>query len=178
MTNIRSFIVGLAVLILLFVGGIYVYQRSIKPAILKQKTEASPTPSSVSKFSTQATPTPSPVLQTNQKTNIASAPSTGEDPQNVGISISLPANSKIASPLYINGSANIQDAIVNIVILDANRMVLGSTKVTACMAANACPFSTYVDFLPSTTKTGTIELYANATQTNPQPNLQVINISF
>lgn len=176
MTNVRSFIVGLVVLILLFAGGIYAYQRSIKPTILKRNAQASPTPA---KFNAVASPTPSPTAQVNQATNVAIAPSTGSDPQNIGISIQSPKpQSKITSPVTITGRANVEDAVVNLVVLDANRMVLGSSKVFTCMAEDACPFTQSVSFTAPLTTNGTIELYANATTNNPQPNLQVINVNF
>lgn len=175
MNKVKSFIVGIAVLILLSVGGIYVYQKSIKPTILEQKTEATPAPAS--KFKIEATPAPA--VQTNQKTNINIAPSTGEDPHDIGIIISQPTqNSKITSPLQLVGSANVLDSVVNLVILDANRKVLGTTYVTACMAASACPFQADITFTSPSAPTGTIEAFANPTQANPQPNLQIVNIHF
>ncbi len=177
MTNVRSFIVGLIALILLFAGGIYVYQKSIKPTILERNAKATPTP--VVKSKADATPTASPPTQTSQKTNLSFAPSTGEDPQNVGITLNFDlTKSKITSPTVLSGSANVPDSIVYLQVKDANGNILGSTKVTACMAQDACPFETSVIFASPQTATGTIEAFARPSFQDPKPYLATVGISF
>ena len=177
MTNVKSFIVGIIVIVLLAAGGAYVYQKSIRPAFLDQTPTTTPSPSS--KFKTEATPSAIPGTQTTQKTNITSAPSTGNDPENIGINISQPIQGgQITQPTQITGSANVLDSTVNIQIKDANGNILGSAKSTACMAKDACQFSTTIFFTPSSTSTGTIEAFGTSTFANPKPYLQIVNISF
>jgi hypothetical protein len=177
MTNVRSAIVGFIVLILLVTAGIYVYQKSIK-TIADRNASTLSSPSPAEKFKALSSPTPV-ASPTNKTTNVAITPSTGVDPQNVGITVNSPQiQNKVMSPVTIKGSANVLDSTVNLRILDANGDVLGTSQTTACMAQDACPFSATFNFSASSTPTGIIQTFGNPTSDNPVPYLQSIEVSF
>ena len=176
MNNYRVAILAVIILIILFAGAYFIYQKQTGNNI--PTFEASPSTSPEITLPSPTTPAP----QTSTGPQVNEQPQSGSDTvevKNIGIKVDQPEGSSIiSSPLTVSGSANVFEGKIIINILDSTGHVLGSSQATACMSYDACPFQTSINFATPATGTGTIEIY-NPSGVDGSPHyLQSILVRF
>lgn len=180
----KSFYIGLvaiSVLILITVGVFQIYQRRISQngvEIIPSSQEAQKT--DFGSLNNQSTPSPA-ILGTNDNAPQVQ-PESGSNTlniQNPGITVTNPVpNSKITSPLTVNGQANVLGNNVYIEVKDSNGNVLAKGSAVACFGYNSCPFETSVAFKKPQTPNGTVEVYSLSTYDNSKKDLHIISVTF
>jgi len=173
MSSLKIIIPIVIVFILIGAGTYTIYRAQTKVAITSNTSQNSfPSP----------TPTANP--QVKSANAPANQPATGPKDElaikNIGIQISFPQpNIKIASPVQIDGTANVTSQVVHIAVLDSSGNVLGQGQATACIGLDACPFTASIPFNPSQSQTGSIEIYSpSAIAGNSKTYLQSIPVLF
>lgn len=155
MNNYRVAILAVIILIILFAGAFFIYQ--------KQVGNNTPAPEKTPSPETLTLPSPTPNIQPASGPQASQQPESGSNTlevKNIGIRVDTPtAASIISSPIAVTGSANVFEGKIVISIKDANGNLLGTGQATACMGYDACPFTTTIDFAKSSTEAGIIEVY-------------------
>lgn len=176
MNNYRVAILAVIILIILFAGAYFIYQKQTGNI---PTFEANP---SASPESLITLPSPTPAPQSSAGPQVNEQPQSGSDTvevKNIGIKVDQPEGSSIiSSPLTVSGSANVFEGKIIINVLDSAGHVLGSSQTTACMGYDACPFQTSINFASPLTQAGTIEIY-NPSGVDGSPHyLQSILVRF
>jgi len=179
MNNIKTIILLVIVFVLAVAGIYYLYQTQVN----KNKDNLLPYPSPGSSFESLTPPSPTPgASPVGSKNPPQIQPESGSNTlqvKNIGIQVANPqASTKISSPLTVSGFANVFEGKVVILLKDSNGKVLGESQATACMGYDACAFETTINFQPSQTQAGSIEVY-NPSGVDGSPHyLQQILVRF
>ena len=143
-----NFIVGAAVLILIFLGGVGIWKRYQNRSL--DIPEPSPITTASEKFEVSPPPVPN---------ELPAAGISDIEIKRNGITFFEPKhNSIITSPLKISGLANSLNGRLTIKVFDSNERLLGFTNITSCQKDYACPFEATVDFSKPKTATGIIQV--------------------
>ncbi|MEX2028102.1 MAG: Gmad2 immunoglobulin-like domain-containing protein [Candidatus Curtissbacteria bacterium] len=168
-----SIAVASVILLILAIWGIFrLYQ------IKTTESVPMPTPSPAVGF--EVSPLPSASHSPTPATGIQ--PETGPDDggsPSIGISVQSPqSGTSIASPLKVQGYANIPQKEIAIVVKDTYGTVLGQGMATACFAKTSCFFTASVVFAKPSTQTGTIEVFSPSSSSGAKDYLQIIKVNF
>lgn len=161
--KVRSFIIGVialgAIVTLASLGISRIYKNYVKPGqntvvVTIPTPTPTPTPTNIQGAATQ---------QTQGGQAPATQPSTGSDTvevKNPGVYINnVSAGDTIATPVTVNGRANVTNSKIRIEIWDQNGTILASSEATACLWYDACPFTATLYFNSPSTKSGRLVVY-------------------